>query len=91
MKKLLLFLIPLLFSVFTINAQFSNPENDAAMHPYFFDKAPFPVVLVEMKEGFRVVGAIDCEIDRLCDGLPVEVDFEDVNDSFSMLLFRVIQ
>ncbi|MBP6285422.1 MAG: M36 family metallopeptidase [Ferruginibacter sp.] len=31
MKKLLLFLIPLLFSVFTINAQFSNPENDAAM------------------------------------------------------------
>ncbi|HRI25439.1 MAG TPA: M36 family metallopeptidase, partial [Ferruginibacter sp.] len=31
MKKLLLFLIPLLISVFTVNAQFGNADNDAAM------------------------------------------------------------
>ena len=60
------------------------------MHPYFFGKAPFPVVLVEMEEGFRVVGSIDCEIDQLCDGLPVEADFQDESDEFSMLLFRVV-
>ena len=31
MKKLLLFLIPMLLCVFTMNAQFSNSDNDAAM------------------------------------------------------------
>lgn len=39
MKKLLLFLIPMLLCVFTINAQFSNPENDAAMQLVGANKA----------------------------------------------------
>ena len=59
-------------------------------HPYFADKVPYAVVLVEMEEGFRVVGGIDLPHDQLRDGLPVEADFEDVSEEFSLLRFRVV-
>ncbi|MFN8545090.1 MAG: OB-fold domain-containing protein [Candidatus Binatia bacterium] len=59
-------------------------------HPYFADKVPYAVVLVEMAEGFRVVGAIDCPLDGLREGLPVEAHFEDVSDDLSLLRFRVV-
>lgn len=58
-------------------------------YPYFADKVPYVVVLVEMEEGFRVVGSIDCPPEQLRDGLPVEAGFEDVNEKFSLLRFRV--
>ncbi len=60
-------------------------------HPYFQDKVPYPVVLVEMEEGFRVVGGIDCPPDQIREGLPVEVGFEDVNEKFSLLRFQVVK
>lgn len=60
-------------------------------HPYFADKVPYAAVVVEMEEGFRVVGSIDCAIDELRDGLPVEVGFEDVNEQVSLLRFRVMR
>ena len=60
-------------------------------HPYFADKVPYPVVLVEMEEGFRVVGNIDWPHDKLREGLPVEADFEDVSEEVSLLRFRVVQ
>ena len=58
-------------------------------HPYYADKVPYPVVLVELEEGFRVVGAIDCPPDQVREGLPVEVGFEDVDEKTSLLRFRV--
>lgn len=57
-------------------------------HPWFADKVPYPVVVVEMEEGFRVVGSIDCPFEELRDGLPVEVGFEDIDDKVSLLRFR---
>lgn len=62
-----------------------------ASHPYYADKVPYPVVLVEMEEGFRVIGSIDCPPDQVREGLPVEVGFEDVNADISLLRFRVVQ
>lgn len=62
-----------------------------ASHPWFADKVPFPVVLVEMEEGFRVVGSIDCTAERLRAGLAVEVGFEDVNEQLSFLRFRPVE
>lgn len=58
-------------------------------HPYFADKVPYPVVLIEMEEGFRVVGSIDFPQEQLRDGLAVEAGFDDVNDEFSLLRFRL--
>jgi len=62
-----------------------------ASHPWFADKVPFVVVLVEMGEGFRVVGSIDCRIEQLRDGLTVEAGFEDVNEQVSLLRFCVVK
>ena len=60
-------------------------------HPWFADKVPYAVVVVEMEEGFRVVGSIDCHIERLRDGLAVEAGFEDVDEQVSLLRFRVVE
>ncbi len=62
-----------------------------ASHPWFADKVPYCVVLVEMEEGFRFVGGIDCPPEALREGLPVEVGFEDVNSEVTLLRFRVAQ
>ncbi len=59
-----------------------------ASHPYFADKVPYAVVLVAMDEGFRVVGSFEGPLDALCDGLPVEVGFDDVNDEVTLMRFR---
>ncbi len=60
-------------------------------HPWFADKVPYPVVLVEMEEGFRFVGGIDCAPEALRAGLCVEAGFEDVNDQVTLLRFRVAE
>jgi len=60
-------------------------------HPWFADKVPYPVVVVEMEEGFRLVGSIDCRIEELRDGLAVEAGFEDVDEQVSLLRFHVIE
>ena len=57
-------------------------------HPWFADKVPYAVVLVQMEEGFRVIGHIDVPIEKLRDGLPVEAGFEDVNDEVALIRFR---
>lgn len=60
-----------------------------ASHPYFADRVPYAVVLVEMDEGFRVVGSIDCPLEELRDGLPVEAGYEDLSEQVTLIRFRV--
>lgn len=59
-------------------------------HPWFADKVPYAAVLVRMEEGFRVIGSIDCPLEALRDGLPVEAGFEDVDEQISLLRFRPV-
>lgn len=60
-------------------------------HPWFADKVPYPVVLVEMDEGFRFIGSIDCAPEVLREGLRVEAGFEDINAEVTLLRFRVVR
>jgi len=62
-----------------------------ASHPWFADEIPYAAVLVEMEEGFRVVGSIDCAPERLHEGMPVEAGFEDVDEQISLLRFRTVE
>lgn len=59
-----------------------------ASHPWFADRIPYAAVLVEMEEGFRVVGSIDCPPERVQEGMPVEAGFEDVDEQISLLRFH---
>lgn len=60
-------------------------------YPFFADKVPYAVVLVEMEEGFRVTGKFGSPLDQLRDGLLVKAGFEDVTEEFSLLRFQVAQ
>lgn len=58
-------------------------------HPGFAPEVPYPVVLVELEEGCRMLSnLVDCPRPDLRIGLPVEVVFEKVNDEISLPKFR---
>ena len=59
--------------------------------PAFKDKAPFAVVLVELDEDpeLRLIGnLIDCPLDRIRVGMPVEVTFEKIADDVTLPQWR---
>ena len=58
-------------------------------HPGFAPLAPYPVVLVELEEGCRVLAnVVDCPSDRLRIGFPVEVCFERRSEEVVLPQFR---
>jgi len=62
-----------------------------AVHPAF--PAPYVVALVELEdaEGVRLTTRIvDCDPAAVSVGAPVEVIFEDVDEQFSLPLFRLV-
>ena len=57
--------------------------------PAFKDDVPYPVVLVELEEGPRMVSnMLDCAIDDLEIGMPLEVAFDAVTDDLTLPKFR---
>lgn len=59
------------------------------MHPAFQGDAPAAQVVIEMKEGVRLLSeVIDCDPDQLEIGMPVQVDFEDVTPAVTLPKFR---
>lgn len=59
--------------------------------PALAERLPYDVVLVEPEDapGVHVVGnLLDCPLDRLRVGMPVEVAFEAVDDDVAMPVFR---
>jgi uncharacterized OB-fold protein len=58
-------------------------------HPGFADAVPYAVVVVELAEGARLVSnVVDCPVDRIRTGMPVEVVFEDVSPEVTLPKFR---
>ncbi|MCB1740010.1 MAG: Zn-ribbon domain-containing OB-fold protein [Gammaproteobacteria bacterium] len=60
-----------------------------ALHPGFADEVPYAAVIVELEEGVRLVShVVDVAPDALRIGLPVEVFFERVDESFTLPKFK---
>lgn len=60
--------------------------------PWFKDKVPYAVVQVELEEGPRLTtNLLDCPIDDIKIGMPVEVDYEDIPDGITLVQFRPAQ
>ena len=58
-------------------------------HPAFFADVPYNVVIVELDEGIRLhSNVVDCPVERLRVGLPVEVVFERIDDEVTLPRFR---
>lgn len=60
-----------------------------ALHPAFADDVPAAPAVIEMEEGVRLLSiVVDCPIDELEIGMPVEVVFDDVTEEITLPRFR---
>jgi len=60
-----------------------------AAHPGFQHDAPYGIVIVELKEGPRLISRmVDTRPGELKIGMPVEVVFEDVTPEVTLPMFR---
>jgi len=57
--------------------------------PYFKDRVPYIVAMVDLDEGARVTtGIVDCAIEDIQVGLPVVAVFDAVSDDMSLINFK---
>jgi uncharacterized OB-fold protein len=62
------------------------------MLPYFMERAPWPVAVVQLEEGPRMVtNIVDAPPDDYEIGMALTVDFEDVDDDVTLPVFRRAQ
>ena len=60
-----------------------------ANHPWFAARAPYPVVVVELEEGARMLSTVTgVEPHAIAIGMPVTVGFDDVTPEISLPVFR---
>jgi uncharacterized OB-fold protein len=62
--------------------------------PAFADRAPYAVVLVELEEdpSLRLVGnVLDASPETLEIGMPVRVDFQDLNEEIALPQWRLVE
>jgi uncharacterized OB-fold protein len=61
----------------------------APVLPSFAEKVPYNVVVVTLDEGVRMIGnLVGVENDAIEEGMPVVVDFEDVEEGVSLPVWR---
>jgi hypothetical protein len=57
--------------------------------PFFAERAPWPVVVVQLDEGPRMVtNIVDVPVEEYAFGLPLVADYEDVADNVTLVVFR---
>ncbi len=57
--------------------------------PYFAERAPWPVVIVQLEEGPRMVtNLIDVPVEDYRFGMALRADFEDLDDEVTLVVFR---
>lgn len=60
-------------------------------HPAFAKDVPYAVVAVALEEGPRLVtNLVDCKLEEIKVGMPVEVVFDDVTEEITLPKFRPI-
>jgi uncharacterized OB-fold protein len=60
-----------------------------AVHPALGDLVPHAAVIVELEEGVRLTSnVVDCPVDELAIGLPVQVVFEKASEEITLPKFR---
>ena len=60
-------------------------------HPAFEQEIPYAVVAVELDEGPRLLtNLVDCKVEAITMGMPVEVIFDDVTDEITLPKFRPV-
>ena len=70
-------------------AVFSFAIMHQVYHPGFADAVPYAIVVVELEEGARMISnLVDCPVERIEIGMPVEAAFEPVTPEVTLPKFR---
>ena len=69
-----------------VGTVYSYTVQHRASHPYFADRTPMTLALVDLDEGFRVLADL-IGTDTVVVGMPVEVSFHTVGDDFTLPQF----
>jgi len=57
--------------------------------PYFAERAPWPVAIVQLEEGPRMVSnLVDVPVEEYAVGMPLVADFENLDDAITLVVFR---
>lgn len=57
--------------------------------PFFAERAPWPVVVVQLEEGPRMVtNVVDVPVEQYVIGMPLVAEYEDVADDVTLVVFR---
>ena len=57
--------------------------------PFFAERAPWPVVVVQLEEGPRMVtNVVDVPVEQYEFGMPLAADYEDVADDVTLVVFK---
>lgn len=68
---------------------YSWTVNYPPLLPYFQQHAPWPVALVELEEGPRMISyLVDVPVEEYYIGMPLVADFEDVDNEVTLVVFR---
>ncbi|HVN41294.1 MAG TPA: Zn-ribbon domain-containing OB-fold protein [Steroidobacteraceae bacterium] len=60
-----------------------------ALHPAFLKATPYAAAVVELEEGVRILSnVVDCPVEQLRIGMPVQVDFEKQDETVTLPVFR---
>jgi uncharacterized OB-fold protein len=60
--------------------------------PFFAERAPWPVAVVQLEEGPRMVtNVLDVPAEQYAIGMPLVAGFEDVDDEITLVVFRRAQ
>jgi hypothetical protein len=60
--------------------------------PFFAERAPWPVAVVQLEEGPRMVTSlVGVSPEEYAFGLPLKAEFEDVADAVTLVVFRPAQ
>ena len=58
-------------------------------HPAFASAVPYAVVVVKLEEGPKIItNVVDCPVDRIEVGMPVEVVFEEFDEGLALPKFQ---
>jgi uncharacterized OB-fold protein len=59
---------------------------------FFAERAPWPVVVVQLEEGPRMVtNVVDLPVEQYEFGMPLVADYEDIADDVTLVVFRSAQ
>lgn len=58
-------------------------------HPFFQERLPYAYAIIELEEGVRLISnVLTDDVESLACEMPVTVDFEDIDDTLALPVFR---